>query len=381
MKILIITDQFYDANNGLTISVRRFAEVLKNHGNEVRIASFGQGEPREDAYLMKKITVPIFDGLITSEGMVFAKPDDELLKQAIGWADIMHISSPFALAHHAIKIAQKMNKPFTAAYHVQPENISSSVHMGGVGFVNSGIYHWFHHYIYKYCRRIHCPSRFIADELRRHGYNEQLYVISNGIDPDFQYRKIEKTAEFEGKFVVLMIGRMSIEKRQDVLIRAVAESKYADRIQLVLAGQGPRAERLKKLGGELLKNPPIIRFFAKPDLLDMIAMSDLYVHAAAMEIEAMSCMEAFAGGLVPIIANSKKSATPQFALDERSLFDVDDSRDLARKIDYWYEHEVERHNMEKKYAESAAQYRLDDCVCAAERMFADEIADFRRAEG
>ena len=33
-------------------------------------------------------------------------------------------------------------------------------------------------------------------------------------------------------------------------------------------------------------------------------MSDLYVHAADVEIEAMSCMEAFAGGLVPVIANS-----------------------------------------------------------------------------
>ena len=46
----------------------------------------------------------------------------------------------------------------------------------------------------------------------------------------------------------------------------------------------------------------------------------------------MSCMEAFAGGLVPAIANSPKSATPQFALDERSLFPAGDSAALAEKI-------------------------------------------------
>lgn len=60
------------------------------------------------------------------------------------------------------------------------------------------------------------------------------------------------------------------------------------------------------------------------------------------EIEAISCMEAFASGLVPVIANSAKSATPQFALDERSLFTAGDSGDLTQKIDYWLEHEDER---------------------------------------
>jgi len=36
-----------------------------------------------------------------------------------------------------------------------------------------------------------------------------------------------------------MIGRLSPEKRQDVLIRAVMKSRYADRIQLYFAGSGP----------------------------------------------------------------------------------------------------------------------------------------------
>ena len=35
MKILMVIDQFYAANNGMTISARRFAEVLRQHGHEV----------------------------------------------------------------------------------------------------------------------------------------------------------------------------------------------------------------------------------------------------------------------------------------------------------------------------------------------------------
>ena len=90
------------------------------------------------------------------------------------------------------------------------------------------------------------------------------------------------------------------------------------RFSLCWPGRGPNGRLLGR--AKKLPNPPIVRFFPKAELLDILAMSDLYVHAADVEIEAISCMEAFASGLVPIIANSPKSATPQFALDDRSLF-------------------------------------------------------------
>ena len=98
-------------------------------------------------------------------------------------------------------------------------------------------------------------------------------------------------------------------------------------------------------------------------------MADLGVHAALVEIEAMCCMEAFAAGLVPVISNSSKSATPQIALDERSLFRAGDSSDLAKKIDYWIEHEDEKKKMEYDYSGAARKDSLDDCVRQAEEMF------------
>ena len=86
-------------------------------------------------------------------------------------------------------------------------------------------------------------------------------------------------------------------------------------------------------------------------------------------------MEAFAGGLVPVIADSKKSATPQFALDERSLFEAGSSEALAQRIDYWMEHEQERKEMEYIYSGLATQYNLDRCVLQAEEMFAEAIRE------
>ena len=126
-----------------------------------------------------------------------------------------------------------------------------------------------------------------------------------------------------------------------------------------------------------LGSRPILRFFSKPELIDMIAMSDLYVHCADAEIEAISCMEAFCGGLVPVIADSPKSATPQFALDERSLFQAGNSSDLAQKIDYWIEQEDERRRMEKVYSEHGKQYNIDSCVEQMEGMFRQAIEEAR----
>ncbi len=377
LKILLVADQFYSANNGMTISARRFAAGLRAHGHTVRVVSFGTQQdvaPGETAYLLKKQYIPFFDRLVTAQGMTFAKVDRAVLREAIAWADVVHFLTPFALSHAGVKIAQELHVPFTAAFHVQPENITSSIHLGRVGWVNSAIYRGFHRYFYRHCGHIHCPSNFIAGELRRHGYRETLHVISNGIDPDFCYAKRGKTAEFAGSFVVMMTGRLSIEKRQDVLIDGVARSWHKDEIHLVLAGKGPRRAHLLRRAqrrGVRMTN----RFFPKPELLELIAMADLYVHAADMEIEAMSCMEAFAGGLVPVIADSKKSATPQFALDSRSLFRAGDSAALAEKIDYWIEHPDERREMEKAYSASAKKYALDACVRRVEEMFRTAIAE------
>ena len=57
------------------------------------------------------------------------------------------------------------------------------------------------------------------------------------MDPDFIYQKRPKPEKLKDKYVVLMIGRLSNEKRQDILIDAIAKSNES-RIQLVLAGQG-----------------------------------------------------------------------------------------------------------------------------------------------
>ena len=373
MKILLVIDQFDAANNGTTISAKRFASHLRAHGNEVRVIS--TGAEATDKYVVAEWRMPIGQGLIDAQGMAFAKPEVDVLENAIAWADVVHFMMPFALSIEGLKVCQKLGVPHTAAFHVQPENITSSVGLKDATLLNKTIYIAFRDIFYNHFKHIHCPSHFIANQLKENGYKAKLHVISNGVEPDFKYRRdAEKSPEFAGKIVIMMIGRLSVEKRQDVIIDAVKQSKYADQIQLIFAGQGPLLESLTKRGADL-KNPPIFRFFNKQELLDTLAQTDLYVHAADIEIEAISCIEAFATGVVPVIANSDRSATPQFALDRRSLFEPGNPADLANAIDYWLDHPEERKQMEPQYAEEGKEYCIEHSIELAEQMFTEAIAD------
>ena len=386
MKILLVIDTYDTNNNGTSISAQRFAAVLREHGNEVRILT--TGEPAPDKFVLKEFKVPLFNDLIHSHGFQFAQVDLDIIREAVSWADIVHCMMPFALETATKLIADQMHKPSTAAFHIQPENMTSSIGLGKAERINDRFYQVFNWTLYSRFTHIHTPSQFMADELVKHGYKAKIHVISNGIDPDFiaaGQRKLSNsdgghTSRSDGSLItIVMVGRLSGEKRQDVIINAVPFSKYADRIQLVFAGKGPKYDEYVELGKQL-KNPPQFVFLSKPELIDLLLHTDLYVHASDMESEAISCIEAFATGLVPVIANSEDSATPQFALDGRSLFAPGRPKDLARAIDWWLDHPDEKAKMEREYAEAAKKYDIDTSVRLCEQMFREAIEETEKQE-
>lgn len=386
MKILLVIDTYDTNNNGTSISAQRFAAVLREHGNEVRILT--TGEPAPDKFVLKEFKVPLFNDLIHSQGFQFAQVDLDIIREAVAWADIVHCMMPFALETATKLIADQMHKPSTAAFHIQPENMTSSIGLGKAEWLNDRFYYTFRFLLYQHFNHIHVPSQFMADELIKRGYKAKIHVISNGIDPDFiaaGQRKLSNsdgghTSRSDGSLItIVMVGRLSGEKRQDVIINAVPFSKYADRIQLVFAGKGPKYDEYVELGKQL-KNPPQFVFLSKPELIDLLLHTDLYVHASDMESEAISCIEAFATGLVPVIANSEDSATPQFALDGRSLFAPGRPKDLARAIDWWLDHPDEKAKMEREYAEAAKNYDIDTSVRLCEQMFREAIEETENQE-
>lgn len=391
MKILFVIDTYDTNNNGTSISAQRFAEELRKRGHEVRIlcADPQENDEHEEAlpvevtqkYIVQEFKVPFFNPLVKKHGFTFGDQlynSRPIIHRAVEWADIVHCFMPFALEMTASSYAAKIGKPNTGAFHIQPENLWSSVGLGKVQWIQNMSYRDFRNWHYYKFRHIHVPSEFMKGMLEERGYKAKIHVISNGIQDAFMEAGRLKLKNQETKdkgenapIRIMMVGRLSQEKRQDVIINAVPYSKYADRIQLIFAGKGPEYDNYVELGKKL-KNPPQFVYVEQAELIKLLLQCDLYVHASDMESEAISCIEAFATGLVPIIANSDVSATPQFALDGRSLFKPGSPKDLARSIDYWLDHPHERRYMEEQYRASAEKYSLANSVSLFEEMLMEE---------
>lgn len=374
MVITLIVDSYAQASNGTTMTTRRFAEVLMQHGHTVKIAAstVDNVEPK-NAYELGISKIPVLYQVSKTQGFIFAKKNKKVLQEAIKGSDVVHFLLPFGCQRLGKKLCDKEGIPTTAAFHLQPENITSTLHMNKIQSLNNVIYRKFRKFYNKFTH-VHCPSNMIADQLKQHGYTANLHVISNGVSSFFQKKEVAKPQALQDKYIILMIGIYSVEKRQDLIIEAIANSKYESKIQIILAGQGPWKGHLEALGAKLT-NPPIFGFYNADELLEVINYSDLYVHASDAEIEAISCMEAFTCGLVPIISDSKISATNQFALDEHNLFSHGNADSLREKIEYYMEHEQEKEKRSQEYIAYAKQYSIDHCVHQLEDVFKLAIAE------
>ena len=374
MTVTVVCDVLGKANNGTTLAAYNLINSLKEKGHDVRvICSDEDKRGLPGFFVVDPMDFGIFNGYMEKNGVVPAKNDPSVLNEAIDGADVIHVIVPFSLGHAAALAAKERGIPLSAGFHAQAENITSHLHMMDFKPANKLTYRVFYNRLYKYCDCIHYPTQFICDVFEKEVGPTNHYVISNGVGDDFRPMETPKPDEFKDKFVILFTGRYSREKSHDVLIRAAAASKHANEIQLIFAGDGPLRTEIEKLSERLLPNKPVFGFHDHGELLDIINYSDLYVHPAKVEIEAIACLEAIACGRVPVISDSKKSATKYFALDDKNLFKCGNPRDLAKKIDYWIDHPKERENRSREYAGYAEQFRFDACMDAMEKMLLDQI--------
>ncbi|HEX5204600.1 MAG TPA: glycosyltransferase [Actinoplanes sp.] len=370
--VTLVTDTFNVNNNGTTMSATRFAAALIARGHTVRVVACGEpgvatspGGP--EMFWVPELVVPLATRLAHHQGTLFAKPVREVLTAAIDGADVVHIYQPWALGHAAERIARRLGVPAIAAFHVQPENVTYNIGLGWFPPAAHLVYVLFRLLFYGRFADIHCPSTFIAAQLRAHGYRARLHVISNGVDDSFT--PAPRTRKPGEKFRILMVGRLSPEKRQDVLIRAVRRSRHAGDIQLHFAGHGPAERKLRRMASKL-PNPAHFGYYSQAELIELIRGCDLYVHASDVEIEGLSCMEAFSCGLVPVISDSRRSATGQFALEPRNLFRAGDPSSLAERIDEWLEDPAGLESASETYARYGRLYSVDRSVKAIERVYA-----------
>lgn len=359
MTITVVCDILGQENNGTTIATMNLIRFLESRGHIVRILCADPNREIDD----KMFVTPTHDfgklinDYVAKNGVSLAKADKNIIAKAIDGVDIVHIMFPFSLGQATAKIAQKNKIPLSAGFHLLAENVSTHFFLTKSCLANAIIYSSFHN-MYKRCDSIHYVSQFLRDEYEKRYGKTNGYVISNGVNDIFRptHQNID-----DGLIRILYTGRYSKEKSHKTLISAVKQSKYRDKILLILAGDGPIKNKLQKQA-KSLPIQPIFKQFSREEMVKVINTADLYVHAAEYEAEGIGCLEALACGVVPIISNSKKSATKYYAIDEKNLYHHCNAQNLAEKIDWWIEHPKEKEEYSKRYA-TLSRDKFDHTAC------------------
>lgn len=372
VKILIVINDYLNRSNGMCISTQRFVEEFRAAGHEVRIATNDRYGALD--YPLGVVRIPVFSGIIEKEGFTFARADMRTIRKAVAWADVVHVEDPFLVCRLAAREARRAGKPVTGTFHLYPENMTYAVHLGEINPVNRGFLRSFVSGVYNRCLCVQCPTAQVRDRLAEVGATAKLEVISNGIAQAFidaGKKRLEMggvspdqqagVADSPSVLRVLSVGRFAPEKNQATLLEAIARARYGKQMYVTLAGKGPIEAELRKKVADLGLDVDF-GFFEQDELCDLMCANDVYVHCADVEVEGMSCMEAFACGCVPVISDASLSSTKAYALTEHNIFSHANAADLAAKLDWLYENRFDLAALSRQYIEYAQGLGVQGCA-------------------
>ncbi len=373
LKILFVINDLYTRGNGLAASARRTIMLLRERGHDVRVLSApprhgddcGVGVPD---YPLPHLRIPLVAPLIASQGYAFARSDRRQVDRALDWADVVHLEEPFMLQAFVARRARARGVPALATYHIHPENLTASVYLDRCPLLNRVILEVWKRFIFNRCDLIQCPSQSVYDRVLRLRVRPSLLLVSNGVPLDGAVGGDGRQVGESCLIRILAVGRFSREKDQATILRALRHSAHARSIQLTLAGRGPterslRASARRLLRSNVIAHPVRFAFLSADELVREVSSSDLYVHAARIEVEGLSALEVLRYGVVPIIARGPLTATSQFALSGDSVYEAGDARALARAIDRWVERGRQARVSEgARYRVLGEEYDIRACV-------------------
>ena len=148
------------------------------------------------------------------------------------------------------------------------------------------------------------PTPTVERMLRRYGIRN-ISVVPNSVDmkafrPTAGGRRMRSELGIDsGEKMVLYLGRISREKRLDVMIKAAARlCEKRNDMKFVIGGTGPAEYRykamVKRLG--LQKRVSFIGFVGEKDLPKLYAASDAFCIPSTFETQGIASIEAMASG-------------------------------------------------------------------------------------
>ncbi len=342
MKVSIATDVYYPQIIGSSCGVYNLAKGLKELKHDVSVlAPMANGKPRIEreenleVYRFTALPIPWQQDIRTALTPISVFERIRRIKP-----DVIHIHHPLMIGGSALSAARLLHIPIAITNHLLPESFLMFFPKHGKFNRYENNVGWTWHFIVGFCNKaifVTSPTKKAVSLLKEHGLKVEARAISNGIDlkrfnPQRDGDYLRQRFGIPRVPVVLYTGRLSEEKRVDVLIKAIPYVSKEMQAHLVITGDGPIRASLGQLARRYRKSVTFTGFLGDEDYPDIYSIADVFVMPSLCELQSISTLEALASGL-PVIA-AKKYALPELVHNERNgfLFEPEDSEDLARKI-------------------------------------------------
>jgi glycosyltransferase involved in cell wall biosynthesis len=342
LRVLIVTDQYEPMVGGVPTVTRDLARGLAGRGHAVavvapsatlrghRAGAAAGGAPAADGGvavdLRGSVPWPWYEG--QRLGVLPRARAGELVS-AFG-PDVVHVHSPLTLGAAAAAAARRRHVPVVYTNHYLPLNVwpaaaRSARAPGGAarGTASRARDAAFYAYVTGFANRcdlVTAPTATALRLLREHGLRAPSKAVSNGVNldrfapgpggPEEARALRSRYALPAGRPLILSVGRLSAEKRGDVLIAALARLPRVGHAGtgdacpvLVLAGTGPDEGRLRSLARHYGVADRVFfpGFVADEDLPGLYRLAEVFAIASQAELQSLVTMAAMASGL-PVVA-------------------------------------------------------------------------------
>lgn len=302
MKILLTTDWYAPAVNGVVTSVLALRRQLERQGHEVRVLTLAAG--LRSIRTGQVWALGSVDAGLIYPGARLRTPDAAAAVQdLVAWGpDIVHSQCEFSTFPLARRIARACGAPLVHTYHTVYEDYThyfSPSRRWGRAMVRR-----FTRHIAAECDAFIAPTGKVARLLTGYGVACPVYTLPTGIDLErFARRDPAARAALRARWglpaegpVLLYLGRLAREKNLDELFGLMARLQTAGRpATLLVVGDGPDRSRLQALARDL---PVVFTGMADPaEVPDYYAATDVFLSASTSETQGLTYLEALAAGL------------------------------------------------------------------------------------
>ena len=302
MKILITTDWYKPAVNGVVTSVDNLRKGLTREGHEVRILTLSGNHfshVEDDVYYAASVSA----NLIYENARLKLHKPRHLIRELIEWCpDVVHSQCELSTFGMARIIAAACNAPLIHTYHTVYEDYTHYLHMNRR--VGKRIVKAFSRNVLSDVDAVITPSDKIKEMLIDYRVNKPIYVIPSGIEmkhygENHRKRRAEIRAKYgiqEEECLLVYVGRFAREKNIEKLLYLLTKCDRSQRLMLV--GDGPEREDLERLAEELHIEDRLIftGMVDSAEVSDYYSAGDVFVSASQSETQGLTYMEAMASG-------------------------------------------------------------------------------------